>query len=87
MKERKNFFKMAHLTDKHYGKHDISDLYMWSHEIGPKPNLHKKIYKKKRTTKLFYMQIQSEKEKKFFLYVWAMNIMENWYEGTTLMKL
>ena len=32
MKERKNFKiflkKMAHLTDKHCGKHDISELYM-----------------------------------------------------------
>ena len=77
MKERKNFKiflkKMAHLTDKHCGKHDISELYMWNHEIGPNQIYPKKFFTqaKKCTTELFSMQIQNE-TKNFF------SICERW---------
>ena len=38
--------KIAYVTDKHCGKNDVNELYMWTYEIGLKLNVKKPVHKK-----------------------------------------
>ena len=73
---------MARLTDKHCGKHDISELYIWNHEIGPN-----QIYTKKMYHRIVFYANTKRNKKNFFSMCEQMNIVEKWYKGTALMKL